>query len=550
VFRRPKTPRESLHPLQSLVSAINDLTENGQEVNILKVRAHSGHPLNERADELAAQAAAHLVPPLYQSPTLHCWFRYRNGPPTQWNARLSALLVQEQAARTLVIPQPRALDDDTNDPDPSPGNCTQQWLTWEGTYRNVLGQVLRTTDYSLQLKRTMQAISHAYPTQAKLCQWGRPTTPNCPLGCGAECETLAHAQCECPCTKEARIAVHHDIWNAMLNALSKHLNGATTTLIREVTRESIRAACQNRLPATDVTQAWVEAALAFRPDGQLADASPPAHPLPHSDADSSPQPQGTRPAKRRLIAAAEPARQAGGPDTRPRDASVRRKRQGEGDPASAETLPPPRKRPTLETPGTVAMSDRRVALPSSSPTQRGTKRRTPSQVTSVEVRRTEDEATREPDPASQRPDGLLIDWATHNFYFLEFTRVNDDELDHLAQTSAKKKAKYQALKRHYLHHLPGWKGEVLPFTIGIRGTLVEAQWQQTLGRLGLPPASHEALAKTVVEATLQGLDTMFQARLAHLRLIPPPPRRTDRKRLLDGHAQWRASELGPCMRAY
>ena len=91
---------------------------------------------------------------------------------------------------------------------------------------------------------------------------------------------------------------------------------------------------------------------------------------------------------------------------------------------------------------------------------------------SVEVRRTEDEATREPDPASQRPDGLLIDWATHNFYFLEFTRVNDDELDHLAQTSAKKKAKYQALKRHYLHHLPGWKGEVLPFTIGIRGTLV------------------------------------------------------------------------------
>jgi ribonuclease HI len=80
VFRRPKTPRESLHPLQSLVTAINDLTENGQEVNILKVRAHSGHPLNERADEIAAQAAAHLDPPLYQSPTLHCRFRYRRLP--------------------------------------------------------------------------------------------------------------------------------------------------------------------------------------------------------------------------------------------------------------------------------------------------------------------------------------------------------------------------------------------------------------------------------------------------------------------------------------
>ena len=143
-------------------------------------------------------------------------------------------------------------------------------------------------------------------------------------------------------------------------------------------------------------------------------------------------------------------------------------------------------------------------------------------MTGGEVSHTDGRLSAEQDPASQRQDGLLIDWATNNFYFLEFTRVNDEELDHLAQTSAKKKAKYQALKRHYLQHLQGWKGEVLPFTIGMRGTLIEAQWKQTLGQLGLTSTNHEALAITAVEATLQGLDTMFQARLARLHQPPPP----------------------------
>ena len=223
VFRSQQVPRESLVPLQQLVQAINAFAED-QELMILKVRAHSGHPLNERADELAGRAALQGSPHRDQpAPTLHCRFRYGGAPATQWNARLSGLLVQEQATRTLVIPQPRALDDDTDEPDPSPATKTQQWLTTEGAYRPLLGSVLRSMDYSLTLKRTMQAISHSYPTQAKRAQWDKGVPAACPLGCGCEKETLAHLQCECPCTKEARIAVHHDICGQILDAVESHL---------------------------------------------------------------------------------------------------------------------------------------------------------------------------------------------------------------------------------------------------------------------------------------------------------------------------------------
>ena len=147
VFRKRTTPRESQAPLHALIEAINEFA-NQNEITLCKVRAHCGNPLNERADELAVQAAHSSALPAAQGPCLQCKFRYDGGPLTQWSARLSAKLVQEQAFRTLRIPEPRAADDDTDNPDPPKPTDTQQWLTTSGAYRHVLGQVVYGMDFT------------------------------------------------------------------------------------------------------------------------------------------------------------------------------------------------------------------------------------------------------------------------------------------------------------------------------------------------------------------------------------------------------------------
>jgi hypothetical protein len=124
---------------------------------------------------------------------------------------------------------------------------------------------------------------------------------------------------------------------------------------------------------------------------------------------------------------------------------------------------------------------------------------------------------------TQRPDALVINWFNRTCYFLEFTRANDTEMSHLTETSAKKSNRYFELMRHYLANLPGWRGGVLPITVGIRGTIQEEEWEQNFRKLNIDKDAQDKIARTAIAAALKGLDTIFLARLARLRREPPRP---------------------------
>jgi hypothetical protein len=116
----------------------------------------------------------------------------------------------------------------------------------------------------------------------------------------------------------------------------------------------------------------------------------------------------------------------------------------------------------------------------------------------------------------QRPDGLLLNWRTRTFYVLEFTRAYDPDLRALQEVDAAKSSRYTRLCTWLRQKLRGWSGEVVPLTVGIRGTMDQVAWQERLSKIGVPQEKRQALLLAVLKATLAGLDTMFLARNSQL----------------------------------
>jgi ribonuclease HI len=525
VFRKLKTPRESQKPLQVLVEQINAFAQSNS-ITFCKVRAHCGHLLNERADELAGQAALEGPSPEPQGPSLQCKFRHGDGALTQWNARLSASLVQEQARRVLRLPTPRAEDDDRDAPILPEETDTHNWLTLKGVYRNMLGQCLHSMDYSPQLKRLIQAISHSYPTEDKLRQWHIRLTATCPLGCGEAKETLAHAQCFCPCTKAARVAVHHEIWKSIIELVNPHLPPDDTLLLREATATGVSRACAEVTRHEVEARRWVEAAQMLLQPSQAGALDPAATPPDLHRPDVSAEAAGSRlapqaaPKRRRRAQATHPS---GTSTPTPAEMPMGVKRgtkrsRSQAGSSEAATRPLAVARTRQRSP---ARADHDERPHQSLELQVNSAQRAPKR-----QRDDEDEAQLTETPPQpegpveslgrQRPDGMLINWGLRRFYILEFTRANDPDLEHLARADTLKRDRYTPLKQHYQDRLPGWRGEVLPVTIGIRGTLPEAKWRSTLSKLGVPLEHHDKIAKAAIQTTLTGLETVFQARIACL----------------------------------
>ena len=61
-----------------------------------------------------------------------------------------------------------------------------------------------------------------------------------------------------------------------------------------------------------------------------------------------------------------------------------------------------------------------------------------------------------------------------------------------------------------------WEVDVLPFTIGIRGSLDEEVWKGRLGRLGLTNISAEKLMLALVKQALTELTEIYSIRQAAL----------------------------------
>ena len=79
-----------------------------------------------------------------------------------------------------------------------------------------------------------------------------------------------------------------------------------------------------------------------------------------------------------------------------------------------------------------------------------------------------------------------------------------------------KSERYLPLKDRLSSLLHDWEVDVLPFTIGIRGSLDEEVWKARLGRLGLTSTPAEKLMLALVKQALTELTEIYSIRQAAL----------------------------------
>jgi ribonuclease HI len=203
------------HPVRQLllhvVRLINKRTESGRATRFIKVRAHRGEPLNEKADALAAEAAE-LDParPLAMDQDPEAVYFLHKETWVEWDARVREDLVQRAAKRCvarLLRPRRGRMGAEASPPTLT---LTAAWMLRPNQGRSMLGQVLGEMRISAAKKQILQSIAGAFPGNAVLHKWRIVSSPACAL-CGHPAETQSHIQCLCPALQEARIRAHHNI---------------------------------------------------------------------------------------------------------------------------------------------------------------------------------------------------------------------------------------------------------------------------------------------------------------------------------------------------
>ena len=116
----------------------------------------------------------------------------------------------------------------------------------------------------------------------------------------------------------------------------------------------------------------------------------------------------------------------------------------------------------------------------------------------------------------KRPDAWAVSWEKRKLFIMEFTRPNDKESDFSQSTDRMKSERYLPLKDRLSSLLHDWEVDVLPFTIGIRGSLDEEVWKARLGRLGLTSTPAEKLMLALVKQALTELTEIYSIRQAAL----------------------------------
>jgi hypothetical protein len=116
----------------------------------------------------------------------------------------------------------------------------------------------------------------------------------------------------------------------------------------------------------------------------------------------------------------------------------------------------------------------------------------------------------------KRPDAWAVSWEERKLFIMEFTRPNDKDSDFSLSTDRTKSDRYLPLRERLSQLLPEWEVDVLPFTVGIRGTLDEAAWKARLGRLGVQSTAAERLMLAMVKTALTELIAIYNCRAAAL----------------------------------
>ena len=120
----------------------------------------------------------------------------------------------------------------------------------------------------------------------------------------------------------------------------------------------------------------------------------------------------------------------------------------------------------------------------------------------------------------KRPDALALRWKTKTVAILEFTRGYDWRPNWHTETDQYKTARYLPLRDKLQRCLgDAWSVEVVPFTIGVRGSYEETAWAARLARFGLTGTQVTALMTDLVTNCLTEHDAILLTRIAAIRNI-------------------------------
>ena len=118
-----------------------------------------------------------------------------------------------------------------------------------------------------------------------------------------------------------------------------------------------------------------------------------------------------------------------------------------------------------------------------------------------------------------RPDAVAIRWDRRQMFLLEVTRAYDAYVDYSARADRKKTSKYQPVVDRFnlVGRASGWTASVLPFTVGLRGSVDCSVWAAQLRSLDISPEEVPLVLRAVVGAALAALDVVYEARSSILK---------------------------------
>ena len=500
------------HPSQKLIidqliGDLNRVAEQGTAIKIVKVKAHIGEFLNERADYLANQAAAQPPDVHIEDSTeeLQCMIRFQSHDNwMKWSTSTSRAIQQLVATRQAQKTIDSTLDPDTLDRKPLPR--TYDWLLWKNAARSDLSKIISELPKGKTTKTVYQAISNTYPTKVNLNRWkpGEHTSKQCLL-CGAEAETFAHIQCLCPSLQPQRIDGHHAIWNNILDNIASFFPHRDYVIIKEATVRKVVATIQQHKIPQGQSRCIVNSLNRFL---DLTDQQVYYH-------SSLSESQITR---IRRCSVLPPSRKRTSDWTQQhRRPSRRHLTIG---PQLADTPPPFLSHLTS---GISRLAEHHMSQ------QATTSNRHPLQ--SQPWLRAGLDESQKVNIQQQRPDAWLIDWRQKRIYILEFTRPYDYTRSSNAVANIDKILKYVPMYKYIESVLPNeWSVSILTFAVGVKGTVDEPAWEEALQALGIPRSRHQTIWRGAIKTALSVLTNIVDARTlllkqheAHLNGRSPHP---------------------------
>ena len=479
-FRRDlqRHPQQSI--ITALVNSLNNRASVGARTLFVKVRAHTGEPMNEAADEAADQAVESNPPELSEYDQARCYFTSKIAKVTStWGPRLRKILTESLARSSLAAlrESKQSLDEVEEHQKSKYMNRTETFLSRIDCGRQLLGKALRVMHSNASSRRLLQTLGDAVPVQAKLQQWRLSPLSLCPL-CGTGTETLCHAQCLCPALQHARRKAHHHGWDAAYKLLSEKANK------HWVLRKEMSVASLKSLPVpSDRSMAW-ERLTEFLHDDTLSVEDP------HEEAIQ-------------LISELITDIKLSLNDSRKLSQIVAGGESIKRLLSEAYYEDPEWLATTLDDP--TELLDMLEDELEHNKTAREDLRRSSIPLCSLE---------------RKRPDGIAINWKKKKLCFLEYTRCFDSSPTSLIASDKYKVSKYTPVVDSLTRELgSGWTGSIMSFSIGIRGSIDVSNWTRHMKELGIPASTIPNILQASVDAVLAALDFVYTARTAALKTI-------------------------------